>query len=98
MSHLVQAHYIGNGGREAVPMGGLLPKAFATESRQRVELRAAVVLGLFPFRGYPTLLLEFVKCRIQRAIADLKNVARNLFESLADGPAVERLQGEDFEE
>jgi hypothetical protein len=39
-----------------------------------------------------------VERRIERPIADLENVARDLAEPDADGPAVQRLEGEDLED
>ena len=89
---------MGNGGGEAVPVGGFLFELLAAKTRERIELGAAIVFAGLPLGGDPALLFEFVKGGIERAVADLENVAGDLLEALADGPAVERFEGEDFEE
>src|ERR1700730_16971933 len=64
---------------------------------QRVELRAAVVLGRLPLGRDPASLFQLVQRGIERAIADLEDVTGHLLEALADRPAVKRLEREDFQ-
>src|SRR6202041_383331 len=71
---------------------------FTAGTRERIELRAAIVLGDFPLGGNPAFLFELVQCGIERAVADLQNVAGDLLQAQADGEAVERLQREDFQQ
>jgi hypothetical protein len=89
---------VGDGGGETVPVCGFLIELFAAETRECVELGAAIVFAGLPFRRDPALLLEFVKSGIERAVADLENVSGDLGEALADGPTVEGLESEDFED
>src|SRR5687768_16967273 len=70
----------------------------AAGTRQRIELRAAVVLRRLPLGCDPAFVLELVQRRVERAIAHLQNVVGNLVEPLADRPAVEGLEREDFQD
>ena len=47
--------------------------------------------------GDPALVLELVQRGVERSVAHLQDVTGYLLEALPDGPAVERLEGEDFE-
>src|SRR5262249_48802728 len=85
-------------GRESPPVGGFPLELLSSRPRERVELRAPVVLGRLPLRLDPALLLELVQCGIERAVADLKHLAGHLLQALADRPAVERLQREDLQQ
>jgi len=87
-----------NRGGEAVPIRGFLIELLAAKMSKRVELGATIVFARFPFGRDPALLFEFVKSGIERAVADLENVSGDLPEALADGPAIERFEGEDFED
>jgi hypothetical protein len=95
---LLEAHDVGDGGGEAVPVRGFVIELLTAKTSEGVELGAAIVFAGLPFGRDPALLFEFVKSRIERAVADLENVARDLREALADGPAVERFESEDFED
>src|SRR5277367_74660 len=97
-SGLLESYDMGDRGREAAPVGGLFFQMLAAKSCERVELCAAVVFAGLPLGGDPAFLLEFVQGRVERAVADLENVAGDLFQAKADGPAVHGLQGEDFQE
>ena len=93
-----QSHDVRNCGGEAVPVGAFLIELLAAKTSERVELGAAVVFARLPFGRDPALLFEFVKSGIERAVAHLENVSGNLRQALADGPAVEWFEGEDFED
>src|SRR5947209_2801144 len=97
-SCLLQLHDAGDRRRQAAPVGGFLLEMPAAGPRERVELRAAVVLARLPLRGDPPLLLQLVQRRIQRPVADLENVARDLFQALADRPPVQRFERDDFQD
>ena len=68
------------------------------EARERIEFRATIVLRCFPLGGNPALLLQLVQSGIERAIADLQHISGDLFEALADGKTVERLERENFQQ
>jgi hypothetical protein len=87
-----------DGGGEAVPVGGFVIELLTAETSEGVELGATIVFAGLPFGRDPAFLLEFVKSGIERTVADLEDVAGDLREALADGPAVERFEGEDFED
>ena len=59
---------------------------------------ATIVGAGSPLGADPAALFEFMKGWIEGANADAEDVGRNLFEAEADGPAVEGLEGEDFEQ
>lgn len=96
-SGLLQTDDVRDRGRETFPIGGFLLQAPPTGTSERVELGAASEFARLPLGRDPTFLFELVQRRIERSIADLKNIARDLIQTLAHGPPVKRLQGEDFE-
>src|SRR5438552_5649645 len=63
-SHLLQPHDAGDRRRQTTPVGGLFVEMPSAGPRERVELRAAVVLARLPFRPNPSFLLQFVQRRI----------------------------------
>src|SRR5262249_56788416 len=88
---LLEFHYTRDGCGEAIPVGGLFFQFLASESRQAVELGAAIILARLPLGRDPTLLLQLVQSSVERPVADLQDVAGNLFQALPNCPAVERL-------
>ena len=64
---------------------------------ERVELGAAAGFGGLPFGRDPARLFELVQGGVQRAVADLQDVAGDLLEALGYGPGVQRLEGENLE-
>src|SRR5262245_14613947 len=97
-SNLAQPDDAGNGAGEAFPFGGLAVERALPGARERVELGAPPVLGDFPLGAQPALLLELVKCGIERAVADTQVIARYLAQPLADGPGVQRFERDNLEE
>jgi hypothetical protein len=95
---LFQFHDIGNGNREAAPVGRFFFEMLSSEPSERIEFGAPIILGGFPFGGYPALLLELVQGGIERAVADLQHISRNLFETKANGIAVEGAEEREFSE
>src|SRR5262245_48650764 len=79
--HLIEPHDSGDCRREPIPVCGFLLEMPATRAGQRVELGPPIVLGRFPFRGNPALVLELVERRIERALADLEDLSGDLAES-----------------
>ena len=86
-----------DGGRQPLPVGGFAFELAAARAGQRVELRSPIVLALLPLGGDPAVLLELVQRRIERAVADLQHVVRDLPQALADGKAVQRFEREDLQ-
>jgi hypothetical protein len=95
---LFESHNVGDGVGEAHPVGRFLFKLRPAETRERIELGAAIVFRGLPLRGDPAFLFELVKSRVERAVADLQDVAGDLLEAQADGVAVHRLEGQNFQE
>src|ERR1700674_4400481 len=98
MSGLLQLDDVGNGGGEAIPIVCFTLEVAAPQPRERIKFGAAIVLAGSPLCLNPAFLLELVQGGIERAVADLENVAGDLLEADADGEAVERLESENFEE
>src|SRR5689334_18853625 len=98
ISHLLKSHDRGNGAGETFPVAAFDLELFATGASERVELGASVVLGLAPLGGDPPFLLELMERGIERAVADLQNVGRDLLETKSDRPAVHRLERQHFED
>src|SRR5271156_4093427 len=96
LSHLRQPQHAGNCRGETFPARGFLFKVPFTQPCERVKLRPAVVLGRLPLSPDPPLLFQLVKRRIKRSVTHLQYVTRNLFQSLAKSPAVERLEGKNL--
>src|SRR5437867_8399404 len=82
---------------ETLPGRAIFLQLAPAGPRERVEFRAAVVFARSPFGGDPSFLFQLVQRRIERAIAHLKDVAGYLFEPLADGPSVQRFEGDNFQ-
>ena len=80
--------------RQALPLRDLDVELFAAGFRQRVEARAAVVLGRSPVGHDPALVLEPVQRRIERALPHLEQIVRDLLNPLRDRPSVHRFQGD----
>ena len=57
-----------------------------------------MVLADGPFGGYPAVLFEFVQARIERALANLEDLAGHLANALRDGPAVHGFEPNDFQD
>src|SRR5262249_17861520 len=87
-----------DGRGEAIPVGGLFFKLLAAEPRQRIELGSAVILARLPLSLYPPLLLKLLQGWVKRSVADLQQVAGDLFQALPDRPAVERLKRQDLQD
>jgi len=86
-----------DGARKSVPVGSLFLELLAAKPRERIILCTPVVLTGFPLGCNPALLLQLVQRRVQGTIAHLQYIARNLFQALANSPAVQRLQGENLQ-
>src|SRR5215813_15321021 len=93
-----RAHDRGDRRGETLPLRRFLVERAAAGARERVVLRAAIVVALRPLRGDPAVLLELVERRVQRALADLEHLARHLADALRDGPAVHRLERDHLED
>ncbi len=78
-------------------MGSLSFELFAAFAVEAVELGLAAGFACGPFGCNPTLLLEPVEGRIERALLYLQNLFRYLLYALGDGPSVLRLVGEGAE-
>src|SRR6185437_13129068 len=87
-----------DGAGETIPIACFDLELLAAGASERIELGAAIVLARPPLRGDPPLLLELVQRGIERAVADLEDVGRQLFELLPDRPAIHRLEGEHLEQ
>src|SRR5262245_16711048 len=85
-----QAH----GRRQALPTVEFALQLLPALARQPVELRAASMRCLFPFRRDPALLLEPMQRWIERALLHRQHVVRELQHSLGDAPAMQRLTRE----
>ena len=77
----------GDGVREPLPAARLFDQLLAAGLGQLVELRLAVVVGVAPLRGDQPLLLEPVQRRVERALVDLQDVARDLLDAAARCPS-----------
>src|SRR5947209_1767298 len=98
MLGLSQLNDLGDRSGQALPIGSFLFQLFTPGLGQRIELGATVVFAGSPFRGDPAFLFQFVQRWVKRTITDLKDVAGNLTQALADGPTVEGFESEDLEE
>src|ERR1041384_2226625 len=92
-SNLIQTDDGGNGSGQPFPVCRFLCQVSAAQAGERVELGAAVILRDAPLGFDPALLFEFGGSRVERAVAHLESVARDLLQTLADGPAVKRFEG-----
>jgi hypothetical protein len=71
-----------------------LPSAGA---REGVILGAAILLGHAPGCLDPALVFEPMESRIERALLDLQDVARQLLDPFREGPAMLRLELQRFQ-
>jgi hypothetical protein len=81
-----------------VPIGRLSFQVTPARPREGVDLGTTLVLSDYPFSRDPALLLQLVQRGIQRTIAHLECLVRHLVEALTDGPPIERLKGQDFQD
>src|SRR5688500_10632272 len=83
-----------HGADEAAPALELGAERATSGRGEGVVLRAAVVLGDVPVARDPALFLEALEGGVERALAHLERIARELLDSLGDSPAVHRLERE----
>src|SRR5262245_39652757 len=95
---LDRVEHVADDERETTPGGGVSVGLLAARPRQLVVLRAAVVVGRGPARADPTAPLEPMERRIERALAHVERVARDLLEALRDRPAVLGLERQGLED
>src|SRR5207302_1466396 len=69
-----------NGRRQPPPVRRFRFQLLPSRTRERIELRAPVILRLLPFGGDPAFLLQLVESRIKRAFAYLENISRGGFQ------------------
>jgi hypothetical protein len=67
-------------------------------SSKPVELRLAPCVGYLPVRGEVAAVLEAVQCRVERPLLHLNDLSRHLLQPLRDRVAVQRSEGNDFED
>src|SRR4029077_20624000 len=87
-----------HGRREALPGFQLALQLLPPLARDRVELRVAPQVRRLPFRANPSLLLEAMERRIERALADRQRVVRQQLNALGEAPAVNRLARDGLED
>src|SRR5690349_14682259 len=78
-----------------MPLAGFARELLFSGGRERVVLRAAIVLGLFPLGLDESLLLQLEERRIQRAVVEREAIAARFLDAPRDAVAVQR--PEDFE-
>src|SRR5205085_12522256 len=78
-----------------VPFARFARQLLASRRGERIELRAAIVLGLTPFRFDGSLLLELEECGVERTVIEGKPILARLLDPASDAVAVER--SEDIE-
>jgi hypothetical protein len=82
---------------ELFPTGGFVGQTATARSRQRVDAGAAVVLRRRHLRRDVAAKFEPMESRIQRALARLQPLARDLSNTVGDAPAVIGAQGQNLE-
>src|SRR2546425_8737213 len=87
----------GDSSGDATPVGRLSFELLLPQRGQGIELGSTVVFTRLPLGSNPPAIFQFVQRRIERAVADAQHIAGNLFQTLADGPSIQRLQGQYFE-
>src|SRR5204863_8179086 len=80
-------------GGHALPTPGFREQLFAPRTRQRVKLRLAVIFRSAPLGSDPATLLEPQQGGIKRALVELKQVFRDLLDTLGNAIAVQRAYG-----
>src|SRR5262249_9811461 len=81
-----------------IPLRHLALERAPAEPRQRVIFRAPSELAGLPLGFDPALLFQLVQRGVERAVADLEDIARHLQEPLADRPSMQRLEREDLQQ
>lgn len=80
-----------DGCRHAIPFAGFDRELTAARRGEAVVLRSPSELRGAPFRLNPSLVLEPMQRRVERALVDLQDVLGNLLYPLRDRPAVHRI-------
>src|SRR5262245_45653192 len=83
--------------RQTRPVTSTLGQLLPSQPRELVVFSLAIVLGNAPGRLDPAASFETVQCGIERALGYLQRFARDLAETLEDGPSVHRAKGESLE-
>src|SRR3954466_6856993 len=76
---------------ELVPLGG---EPLLAGGGQRVEARAAIVLGGAPFRCDPAVQQQALQGRVEGTLTDLQHLLRDDLEALGNAVAVQRARDE----
>ena len=76
--------------RHSFPALGFCKQLFAAGSRQRVELRLAIVIRGAPLGRNPSALFQAQQCRVERALIELEQIFRDLLNALRNAVAVQR--------
>src|ERR1700722_13640441 len=97
-SGLLELYYAGDGCGQAVPVSRLFLKLLPPQPGQRIKLGATIIFTRLPLSRDPTLLFQFVQRRVERSVTDLQHIAGDLLQTLADGPAIEGLQRQYFQD
>src|ERR1700676_2050352 len=98
MSDLLELDDVGDGGGEAIPVGGFEIELASAEAGEGIKFGAAIVFAGAPFGFDPAFLLEFVERGIEGAVADLQDFPGDLLQADTDGEAVERFKRQNFQE
>ena len=75
-----------------MPFAGFARELLASVRGERIELRAAVVLGLPPLGLDESFLLELEEGGVQRAVVEGEAIPARLLDAAGDAVAVERAQ------
>src|SRR5262245_10025478 len=86
-----QFHHAPDGRRHPLPLADFNGQLPPSGRRQLVVLRAAAQLRHAPLGFNPSLVLEAMECRIERALIDLQDIFGDLLDAFRDRPAVQRL-------
>jgi len=78
--------------REPAPLLEFRLQPRASSRRQRIELRAAIVLRILPLGLNPALVLQTMQSGVQRALLNLQHAFGDLHNALRYRPPVHRLQ------
>src|SRR5208282_1107582 len=98
ISSLLEFDDSGDGRGKTVPVGRLFFELLPPEPGQRIKFAATVVFTQLPLGSNPTALFQLVQRGVERAIADPQYIAGHLFQTLTNGPAIERIQGQYFQD
>ena len=83
---------------QATPILRFLLKLSAPRGGQRIELGLPARFRFFPLGFDPRFLFETVQGRVERALLDLKHLARNLLNAFGNRPAVFRFERDSFQD